>query len=125
MTVPFYGNKETFSLCCFTVLQCNLLYFTSLLLCHGVLFFSLSLSVPLQKETIGDLLIVNAQLSQAGMYTCTAQTVVDSASASAKLVVRGKMYQSCFNSDMKTDTTRKHLCNCTTYREKDYKQKLM
>ncbi|XP_008291579.1 contactin-2 [Stegastes partitus] len=41
------------------------------------------------KENIGDLLIVNAQLSQAGMYTCTAQTVVDSASASAKLVVRG------------------------------------
>lgn len=48
----------------------------------------------LQKENIGDLLIVNAQLSQAGMYTCTAQTVVDSASASAKLVVRGKMRQS-------------------------------
>ncbi|XP_051803974.1 contactin-2 [Acanthochromis polyacanthus] len=41
------------------------------------------------KENIGDLLTVNAQLSQAGMYTCTAQTVVDSASASAKLVVRG------------------------------------
>ncbi|XP_031133102.1 contactin-2 [Sander lucioperca] len=41
------------------------------------------------KENIGDLLIVNAQLSQAGMYMCTAQTVVDSASASAKLVVRG------------------------------------
>uniref|UniRef100_A0A8C9ZH30 Contactin 2 n=1 Tax=Sander lucioperca TaxID=283035 RepID=A0A8C9ZH30_SANLU len=40
-------------------------------------------------ENIGDLLIVNAQLSQAGMYMCTAQTVVDSASASAKLVVRG------------------------------------
>lgn len=44
-----------------------------------------------QKETIGDLLIVGAQLSQAGLYVCTAQTVVDSASASAKLVVRGKM----------------------------------
>lgn len=43
-----------------------------------------------QKENIGDLLIVNAQLSQAGMYTCTAQTVVDSAFASAKLVVRGE-----------------------------------
>uniref|UniRef100_A0A4W6E8Y2 Contactin 2 n=1 Tax=Lates calcarifer TaxID=8187 RepID=A0A4W6E8Y2_LATCA len=42
-----------------------------------------------RKENIGDLLIVNTQLSQAGMYTCTAQTVVDSASASAKLVVRG------------------------------------
>lgn len=48
-----------------------------------------SLSLP-QKENIGDLLIVNAQLSQAGMYTCTAQTVVDSAAASAKLVVRGE-----------------------------------
>lgn len=41
------------------------------------------------KETIGDLLIMNAQLNQAGMYTCSAQTVVDSASAVAKLVVRG------------------------------------
>uniref|UniRef100_A0A8C2BEL6 Contactin-3 n=1 Tax=Cyprinus carpio TaxID=7962 RepID=A0A8C2BEL6_CYPCA len=41
------------------------------------------------KETIGDLLIVNGQLSHAGTYTCTAQTVVDSAVASAKLVVRG------------------------------------
>lgn len=41
------------------------------------------------KETIGDVLIVNAQLGQAGTYTCTAQTVVDSAAASAKLVVRG------------------------------------
>uniref|UniRef100_A0A8C9ZII7 Contactin 2 n=1 Tax=Sander lucioperca TaxID=283035 RepID=A0A8C9ZII7_SANLU len=44
---------------------------------------------PYHRENIGDLLIVNAQLSQAGMYMCTAQTVVDSASASAKLVVRG------------------------------------
>uniref|UniRef100_A0A3Q2DBY3 Contactin 2 n=1 Tax=Cyprinodon variegatus TaxID=28743 RepID=A0A3Q2DBY3_CYPVA len=42
-----------------------------------------------RKENIGDLLIVNAQLSQAGIFTCTAQTVVDSASSSAKLVVRG------------------------------------
>nr|XP_023853255.1 contactin-2-like [Salvelinus alpinus] len=41
------------------------------------------------KETVGDLLIVSGQLSQAGTYSCTAQTVVDSASASAKLVVRG------------------------------------
>uniref|UniRef100_A0A8C2AA82 Contactin 2 n=1 Tax=Cyprinus carpio TaxID=7962 RepID=A0A8C2AA82_CYPCA len=41
------------------------------------------------KETIGDLVIVNGQLSHAGTYTCTAQTVVDSAVASAKLVVRG------------------------------------
>uniref|UniRef100_A0A667YCI8 Contactin 2 n=1 Tax=Myripristis murdjan TaxID=586833 RepID=A0A667YCI8_9TELE len=42
-----------------------------------------------RKETIGDLLIVGGQLSQAGTYTCTAQTVVDSATAAAKLVVRG------------------------------------
>ncbi|XP_061687345.1 contactin-2 isoform X2 [Syngnathoides biaculeatus] len=42
-----------------------------------------------RRETIGDLSIVNAQLSQAGIYTCTAQTVVDSASVAAKLVVRG------------------------------------
>uniref|UniRef100_A0A3Q4N4V3 Contactin-2 n=1 Tax=Neolamprologus brichardi TaxID=32507 RepID=A0A3Q4N4V3_NEOBR len=41
------------------------------------------------KENTGDLLIVRAQLSQAGSYVCTAQTVVDSAAASAKLVVRG------------------------------------
>uniref|UniRef100_A0A4W4G683 Contactin 2 n=1 Tax=Electrophorus electricus TaxID=8005 RepID=A0A4W4G683_ELEEL len=41
------------------------------------------------KETIGDLAIVNAQLSHAGTYTCSAQTVVDSAVASARLVVRG------------------------------------
>ncbi|KAG7472629.1 hypothetical protein MATL_G00110820 [Megalops atlanticus] len=41
------------------------------------------------KETIGDLLILNGQLRHAGIYACTAQTVVDSASASAKLVVRG------------------------------------
>lgn len=53
--------------------------------------------MPIQKENIGDLLIVNAQLSQAGIYTCMAQTVVDSASASAKLVVRGKMTQSSYH----------------------------
>ncbi|XP_065097401.1 contactin-2 [Paramisgurnus dabryanus] len=41
------------------------------------------------KETIGDLVIVNGQLSHAGTYTCTAQTVVDSEVASARLVVRG------------------------------------
>ncbi|XP_066559318.1 contactin-2 isoform X2 [Amia ocellicauda] len=41
------------------------------------------------KETVGDLTIVNGQLGHAGTYMCTAQTVVDSASASAKLVVRG------------------------------------
>uniref|UniRef100_A0A8D0DK78 Contactin 2 n=1 Tax=Salvator merianae TaxID=96440 RepID=A0A8D0DK78_SALMN len=41
------------------------------------------------KENIGDLVIMNAQLKHAGRYTCTAQTVVDSASESAMLVVRG------------------------------------
>ncbi|KAG9339729.1 hypothetical protein JZ751_023376 [Albula glossodonta] len=41
------------------------------------------------KMTIGDLLIMNGQLRHAGIYTCTAQTVVDSTSASARLVVRG------------------------------------
>lgn len=51
--------------------------------------FSGVLSFSFQKENIGDLIIENAQLSQAGMYTCTAQTVVDGASATAKLVVRG------------------------------------
>lgn len=41
------------------------------------------------KETIGDLLILNGQLGHAGSYTCSAQTVVDTATATAKLVVRG------------------------------------
>ncbi|KAI1231025.1 hypothetical protein IHE44_0008468 [Lamprotornis superbus] len=41
------------------------------------------------KETIGDLSISNAQLRHSGRYTCTAQTVVDSASESATLTVRG------------------------------------
>ncbi|XP_043572414.1 contactin-2 [Chiloscyllium plagiosum] len=41
------------------------------------------------RETIGDLKITNVQLKHSGIYTCTAQTVVDSASASAMLVVRG------------------------------------
>lgn len=49
----------------------------------------------LQKETIGDLFIMNTQLSQAGIYTCSAQTVVDSAVASAKLVVRGECVFVC------------------------------
>ncbi|KAG5838913.1 hypothetical protein ANANG_G00228720 [Anguilla anguilla] len=40
-------------------------------------------------QTIGDLLIVNGQLRHAGKYACTAQTVVDSTSAAARLVVRG------------------------------------
>uniref|UniRef100_A0A671V5V4 Contactin 2 n=1 Tax=Sparus aurata TaxID=8175 RepID=A0A671V5V4_SPAAU len=65
----------------------DLTFTWSLSLVCLVLTFALSLTF--QKENIGDLLTVNTQLSQAGMYTCTAQTVVDSASASAKLVVRG------------------------------------
>uniref|UniRef100_A0A8B9KS73 Contactin 2 n=1 Tax=Astyanax mexicanus TaxID=7994 RepID=A0A8B9KS73_ASTMX len=43
----------------------------------------------IEGENIGDLAIVNTQLSQAGIYTCSAQTVVDSAVASGRLVVRG------------------------------------
>ncbi|XP_067863881.1 contactin-2 [Heptranchias perlo] len=41
------------------------------------------------RETIGDLKITNVQLKHSGRYTCTAQTVVDSAHASGTLVVRG------------------------------------
>uniref|UniRef100_A0A8C7JPN4 Contactin 2 n=1 Tax=Oncorhynchus kisutch TaxID=8019 RepID=A0A8C7JPN4_ONCKI len=56
----------------------------------GIIKITFPASSPrVTKETIGDLLIVSGQLSQAGTYSCTAQTVVDSASASAKLVVRG------------------------------------
>ncbi|XP_030076873.1 contactin-2 [Microcaecilia unicolor] len=40
-------------------------------------------------EAVGDLTIIRAQLRHAGRYTCTAQTVVDSTSASATVVVRG------------------------------------
>lgn len=38
----------------------------------------------------GELLIKNAQLKHAGLYTCTAQTTVDNVTASAHLVVRGE-----------------------------------
>ncbi|XDB58320.1 hypothetical protein AB1E18_011733 [Capra hircus] len=41
------------------------------------------------KETVGDLTILNAQLRHGGKYTCTAQTVVDSASKEATVLVRG------------------------------------
>ncbi|XP_053310311.1 contactin-2 isoform X2 [Spea bombifrons] len=40
-------------------------------------------------EAVGDLHIIDAQLRHAGTYTCTAQTVVDQASASASLLIRG------------------------------------
>ncbi|KAJ6659822.1 hypothetical protein lerEdw1_018277 [Lerista edwardsae] len=49
----------------------------------------LALSSHSQKESVGDLMVLNAQLKHAGRYTCAAQTVVDSASESAMLVVRG------------------------------------
>lgn len=54
----------------------------------------LSLTCPLlvlcvQKETVGDLTILNAQLRHGGKYTCMAQTVVDSASKEATVLVRG------------------------------------
>lgn len=55
-----------------------------------VFYFLLTASTLSQKETIGDLLIVNGQLRHAGIYACTAQTVVDSTFTSARLVVRGK-----------------------------------
>ncbi|XP_063308238.1 contactin-2 [Pelobates fuscus] len=41
------------------------------------------------NEAVGDLHIINAQLKHAGKYTCTAQTVVDLASASGSLLIRG------------------------------------
>ncbi|XP_006834152.1 PREDICTED: contactin-2 [Chrysochloris asiatica] len=41
------------------------------------------------KETIGDLTILNAQLHHGGKYTCMAQTVVDSASKEATVLIRG------------------------------------
>uniref|UniRef100_A0A671F438 Axonal glycoprotein TAG-1 n=1 Tax=Rhinolophus ferrumequinum TaxID=59479 RepID=A0A671F438_RHIFE len=41
------------------------------------------------KETVGDLTILNAQLRHGGKYMCTAQTVVDSASKEATVLVRG------------------------------------
>ncbi|XP_070252571.1 contactin-2 isoform X3 [Myotis yumanensis] len=40
------------------------------------------------KETVGDLTILNAQLRHGGKYTCMAQTVVDSASKEATVLVR-------------------------------------
>lgn len=43
----------------------------------------------MQKETVGDLTILNAQLRHGGKYTCMAQTVVDSASKEATVLVRG------------------------------------
>lgn len=42
-----------------------------------------------QKETVGDMTILNAQLRHGGKYTCMAQTVVDSASKEATVLVRG------------------------------------
>lgn len=42
-----------------------------------------------QKETVGDLTILSAQLHHGGKYTCMAQTVVDSASKEATVLVRG------------------------------------
>ncbi|KAM4795803.1 contactin-2 [Rhinophrynus dorsalis] len=40
-------------------------------------------------EAVGDLHIINAQLRHAGIYTCTAQTVMDQASVSTSLLIRG------------------------------------
>lgn len=52
-------------------------------------------AVPVQKETVGDLTILNAQLRHGGKYTCMAQTVVDSASKEATVLVRGKGAATC------------------------------
>ncbi|KAM7335911.1 hypothetical protein ACRRTK_004404 [Alexandromys fortis] len=41
------------------------------------------------KETVGDLIILNAQLRHGGKYMCMAQTVVDGASKEATVLVRG------------------------------------
>ncbi|XP_012934086.1 contactin-2 isoform X2 [Heterocephalus glaber] len=41
------------------------------------------------KETVGDLTILSAQLRHGGTYECMAQTVVDSASKEATVLVRG------------------------------------
>ncbi|XP_049626577.1 contactin-2 isoform X2 [Suncus etruscus] len=41
------------------------------------------------KETVGDLTLLNAQLRHGGKYTCTAQTVVDSVSKEATVLIRG------------------------------------
>lgn len=49
----------------------------------------------MQKETVGDLTILNAQLRHGGKYTCTAQTVVDSASKEATVLVRGDGVSHC------------------------------
>lgn len=80
--------------------------------------------VVLQKENIGDLMIMKAQLSQAGVYTCTAQTVVDSASAAAKLVIRGQTRVTLWYDTMCLNHTdsgvtvaqmeQSHLCNSRT-----------
>ena len=93
----------------------------SVLLLTDTNFALFPLSLP-QKENIGDLFIVNAQLSQAGMYTCTAQTVVDSASASAKLVVRGKKHQIQKHEKKNLEGKDMNIKN-QSYRKKEYKQK--
>lgn len=67
-----------------SVLSCSLLYES------GLPPNSSYLAVPCaQKETIGDLTILNAQLRHGGKYTCMAQTVVDGTSKEATVLVRG------------------------------------
>lgn len=89
-----YHRIEGVSMCVYVFIRVHAYCPSScLMLCRSYwqsITFSVVLTFPFQKENIGDLMILNAQLSQAGVYTCTAQTVVDSASAVAKLVVRGK-----------------------------------
>uniref|UniRef100_A0A8C6VDF9 Contactin 6 n=1 Tax=Naja naja TaxID=35670 RepID=A0A8C6VDF9_NAJNA len=40
-------------------------------------------------DSVGDLMIRNIQLNHAGKYTCTVQTLMDTLSASAEVIVRG------------------------------------
>uniref|UniRef100_A0A8C6VAA4 Contactin 6 n=1 Tax=Naja naja TaxID=35670 RepID=A0A8C6VAA4_NAJNA len=42
-----------------------------------------------ERDSVGDLMIRNIQLNHAGKYTCTVQTLMDTLSASAEVIVRG------------------------------------
>lgn len=48
----------------------------------------------LSKDSVGDLMIRNIQLNHAGKYTCTVQTLMETLSASAEIIVRGKSVNS-------------------------------
>lgn len=42
------------------------------------------------QESVGDLMIRNIQLHHSGKYLCTVQTTLESLSAVADIIVRGK-----------------------------------